>query len=84
MNGATMLPFLCSFGCSSSPSPAWCQPLALPDLGLTITLWDAAAHLISQAFSARRHHVPLPIILLYVIWSYWAFRGKVRAGHGYY
>jgi cytochrome d ubiquinol oxidase subunit II len=26
----------------------------------------------------------LPVILLYVTWSYWVFRGKVRAGHGYH
>ena len=26
----------------------------------------------------------LPVILVYTGWSYWVFRGKVRAGHGYY
>ena len=26
----------------------------------------------------------LPVLLLYVGWSYWVFRGKVLAGHGYH
>jgi cytochrome d ubiquinol oxidase subunit II len=26
----------------------------------------------------------LPIILGYTVWSYWVFRGKVRAGAGYH
>jgi membrane protein YdbS with pleckstrin-like domain len=26
----------------------------------------------------------LPIILMYTTWSYWVFRGKVRAGLGYH
>ena len=50
----------------------------------SITLWDAAAHPISQAFLLVGTMFLLPIILLYVIWSYWVFRGKVRAGHGYH
>ena len=36
----------------------------------TITLWDAAAHPISQAFLLVGTMFLLPIILLYVIWSY--------------
>ena len=42
------------------------------------------AHPISQAFLLVGTMFLLPIILLYVIWSYWVFRGKVRAGHGYH
>ena len=26
----------------------------------------------------------LPIILTYTAWSYWVFRGKVKAGSGYH
>jgi cytochrome d ubiquinol oxidase subunit II len=26
----------------------------------------------------------LPVILLYVFWSYWVFRGKVRSDIGYH
>ena len=26
----------------------------------------------------------LPIILMYTIWSYWVFRGKVKADAGYH
>jgi cytochrome bd ubiquinol oxidase subunit II len=25
----------------------------------------------------------LPIILMYTTWSYWVFRGKLKAGEGY-
>ena len=26
----------------------------------------------------------LPVIRLHVAWSYWVFRGKVKAHHGYH
>jgi len=28
--------------------------------------------------------VLLPVILMYTIWSYWVFRGKMRADVGYH
>ena len=38
------------------------------------TIWDAASSELTQA---------LPIILMYTGWSYWVFRGKVKADIGY-
>jgi cytochrome d ubiquinol oxidase subunit II len=46
-------------------------------------LWQAAATPRSQAFLVLGTLFLLPIILGYTVWSYWVFRGKVRAGSGY-
>ncbi len=48
-----------------------------------ISLWDAAASPNSQAFLLVGTLLLLPIILTYSGWSYWVFRGKVRADIGY-
>jgi cytochrome d ubiquinol oxidase subunit II len=79
-----VLPFLCSFGLFFLAFTGLVISLWPYLIWPTITLWDAAAHPISQAFLLVGTMFLLPIILLYVIWSYWVFRGKVRAGHGYY
>ena len=50
----------------------------------SITLWDAATAPMSQQFLMVGTMFLLPVILLYVFWSYWVFRGKVRAGMGYH
>jgi cytochrome d ubiquinol oxidase subunit II len=50
----------------------------------SITLRDAAAAPQSQAFLLIGTVFLLPIILMYSGWSYWVFRGKVRAEHGYH
>jgi cytochrome d ubiquinol oxidase subunit II len=50
----------------------------------TIDLWQAAASPKSQAFLMVGTLILLPIILTYTAWSYWVFRGKVRAGSGYH
>ena len=50
----------------------------------SITLWDAAAAPQSQAFLLVGTLFLLPIILMYTGWSYWVFRGKVRADAGYH
>jgi cytochrome d ubiquinol oxidase subunit II len=50
----------------------------------TVTLWDAAAAPQSQAFLLIGTVFLLPIILMYTGWSYWVFRGKVRADAGYH
>ena len=49
-----------------------------------ITLWDAAAAPQSQAFLLIGTLFLLPIIFIYTGWSYWVFRGKVRADAGYH
>jgi cytochrome d ubiquinol oxidase subunit II len=64
-------------------------------LGIAISLWpmivphhytlrQAASSESTQAFLLVGTLVLLPIILLYTAWSYWVFRGKVRADIGYH
>jgi hypothetical protein len=50
----------------------------------SISLWDAAAAPRSQAFLLVGTLFLLPVIVAYTAWSYWVFRGKVRAGVGYH
>ena len=63
-------------------------------LGIAISLWpmivphhytlrEAASSQSTQAFLLVGTLFLLPIILLYTAWSYWVFRGKVRADIGY-
>ena len=49
-----------------------------------ITLWDAASSPSTQAFLAVGTLFLLPVILMFTGWSYWVFRGKVRADIGYH
>jgi cytochrome d ubiquinol oxidase subunit II len=48
------------------------------------TIWDAASSESTQAFLLVGTLFLLPIILMYTGWSYWVFRGKVRADIGYH
>ncbi len=48
------------------------------------TIWQAASSESTQAFLLVGVLVLLPVILLYTAWSYWVFRGKVRADIGYH
>ena len=48
------------------------------------TLWEAASGPSTQAFLAVGTLFLLPVILMYTGWSYWVFRGKVRADIGYH
>ena len=48
------------------------------------TLWDAAAVPSSQAFLLIGTLFLLPIIFMYLGWSYYVFRGKVTADVGYH
>jgi cytochrome d ubiquinol oxidase subunit II len=73
---ATILMFLMSYiGLAIS---FW--PMIVP---YQISIWDAAASPKSQAFLLVGTLLLLPIILTYSGWSYWVFRGKVRADVGY-
>ena len=56
-------------------------PMVVP---YQITLWDAASSPGSQAFLALGTLFLLPVIITYTGWSYWVFRGKVRADSGYH
>src|SRR5262245_8532056 len=50
----------------------------------SLTIWDAAAPTASLKFLIVGAAVLIPLILSYTAWSYWIFRGKVRAGSGYH
>jgi len=56
-------------------------PMIVP---YSVTLWAAASSPKSQAFLMIGTLFLLPIIVAYTGWSYWVFRGKVRAGEGYH
>jgi cytochrome d ubiquinol oxidase subunit II len=56
-------------------------PLVVP---YTFDLWQAAASPKSHAFLMIGTVFLLPIILGYTVFSYWVFRGKVRAAGGYH
>ena len=48
------------------------------------SLWEAASSPRTQAFLLVGTLFLLPVILVYTGWSYWVFRGKVRADVGYH
>jgi cytochrome d ubiquinol oxidase subunit II len=50
----------------------------------SITIWEAASPASSQGFALVGTLFILPFILMYTVWSYYVFRGKVRAGEGYH
>jgi len=49
-----------------------------------ISIWDASAPPQSQGFALVGALLIIPVILMYTAWSYYVFRGKVRAGEGYH
>ena len=48
------------------------------------SLWQAASSPDTQIFLGVGTLFLLPVILVYTGWSYWVFRGKVRADTGYH
>jgi cytochrome bd ubiquinol oxidase subunit II len=50
----------------------------------SLTIWQAAAAPSSQMFMLVGTLALLPIILAYIVFVYWLFRGKVREGEGYH
>jgi cytochrome bd ubiquinol oxidase subunit II len=56
-------------------------PMIVPHL---YSLWEAASSLSTQAFLLVGTLFLLPVIFVYTGWSYWVFRGKVRADVGYH
>jgi cytochrome bd ubiquinol oxidase subunit II len=82
--GREVIPFLATMGLfflSFSGLIISLWPYVAPP---SITLWDAATAPMSQQFLMVGTMFLLPVILLYVFWSYWVFRGKVRADLGYH
>lgn len=56
-------------------------PMIVPH---SVSVWQAASSPGTQAFLLIGTLALLPVILMYTIWSYWVFRGKLRAGSGYH
>ncbi|WP_281417025.1 cytochrome d ubiquinol oxidase subunit II [Ancylobacter lacus] len=50
----------------------------------SLTVWDTAAAPASQIFMLIGTIFILPLVLCYVAFVYWIFRGKVREGDGYH
>jgi cytochrome d ubiquinol oxidase subunit II len=50
----------------------------------SLTIWDTAAAPASQIFMLLGTLLLLPVILGYIVFVYWLFRGKVREGEGYH
>lgn len=50
----------------------------------TITIWEASSPIESQLFALIGTLFILPIILMYTAWTYYVFRGKVKADEGYH
>ncbi|RUO24052.1 cytochrome d ubiquinol oxidase subunit II [Aliidiomarina minuta] len=50
----------------------------------TYTLWDASSAHESQLFLLIGLIFVIPFVLAYTAWTYWVFRGKVKAGEGYH
>jgi cytochrome d ubiquinol oxidase subunit II len=50
----------------------------------SITIWEAASPPQSQGFTLVGALLIIPVILGYTLWSYYVFRGKVKAGEGYH
>ena len=48
------------------------------------TLWDASSAYGSQLFLLLGLLFVIPVVLGYTAWTYWVFRGKVKAGEGYH
>ncbi len=67
---------LCFLGLAISTFPYLVPP--------ELTIWDTAAHPDSQIFMLIGVMFLLPIVLFYVVFVYWTFRGKVRPGEVYH
>ena len=83
-SSAEVSPFIaaiCLFAMSYLGVAISLWPMIVPH---TFTLWEAASAPSTQAFLAVGTLFLLPVILMYTGWSYWVFRGKVRADIGYH
>ncbi len=81
---AQATPFLAAIGLfvlSYSGIAISLWPMIVPH---RFTLWQAASSPSTQLFLLTGTLFLLPIILMYTGWSYWVFRGKVRADIGYH
>jgi cytochrome d ubiquinol oxidase subunit II len=79
-----VVPFTCSMGLfflafTGLVISLW--PFIAPP---SVTLWDASVTPLSQQFLLIGTMFLLPVLMIYVVWSYWVFRGKVRGDLGYH
>ena len=82
-NGSELAPFTTAIGLfvlSYAGIAISLWPMIVP---LRYSLWQAASAVGTQLFLLVGTVLLLPIILMYSAWSYWVFRGKVRADIGY-
>ncbi|WP_416052411.1 cytochrome d ubiquinol oxidase subunit II [Cupriavidus basilensis] len=49
-----------------------------------ISIWDASSPPQSQGFALVGALFIIPFILMYTVWAYYVFRGKVKHGEGYH
>jgi cytochrome d ubiquinol oxidase subunit II len=83
-NNSEVTPFVCAVGLffmSYLGIAISLFPMIVPH---HYSLWQAASSPDTQAFLIIGTLFLLPIILMYSAWSYWVFRGKVRANIGYH
>jgi cytochrome d ubiquinol oxidase subunit II len=82
--GNDVAPFVCAMGlffmCYSGLAVSL-FPYIVPH---TITLWEAAGAPEAQAFLLIGTLFLIPVIFTYTGWSYYVFRGKVKADAGYH
>jgi cytochrome d ubiquinol oxidase subunit II len=50
----------------------------------SLTVWDTAAVPASQIFMLLGTLLLLPIVIGYIVFIYWLFRGKVHEGESYH
>ncbi len=50
----------------------------------SISIWEVSAPVASQGFALVGALLIIPVIMTYSAWSYYVFRGKVRAEDGYH
>lgn len=49
-----------------------------------ISIWEASSPPQSQMFTLVGALLTIPVILVYTVWTYYVFRGKVKQGDGYH
>ena len=50
----------------------------------SLDIWQASSPPQSQGFAMVGALLIIPVILMYTVWSYYVFRGKVKIGEGYH
>jgi cytochrome bd ubiquinol oxidase subunit II len=78
-----VLPFVCSVGLfflSFTGLVISLWPYIAPP---STTLWQASSSTVTHEFLMIGTAFVLPILIMYIVWSYWVFRGKVRGTTGY-